>query len=337
MKTIKLLALFLSAFVFNANSFAASIAMGPYFGTWSSATTYAAGNVVTYSSSTYLSLVASNKNKIPSASTSAAAWQLIGGAGSAGPAGAQGIQGVAGPAYVAKAGDACTLTGTDVINSGTLVSRTLSGVAKLVCEKPNVWNFQKDMLIGLASGSQYKNWTLMYTPVVPVVAPATSPIYLSANFIQLPTLGQCSYTSSVVTPTYVVNYQCWSNGSIGDGAIGIIPAGSPVRAGSTYQAASEVDLVALSPSSVNSSVVRWTSPFAGTVAYNINSYGVYVGPVSFSYWGLLHNGSIVMQKTDLTTTSPLIINVAVGDTLDFVYEKTSATNLIGSDIIITKQ
>jgi hypothetical protein len=339
MKTLKLL-LLLSTFIVSTIANAASIAMGPYFGAWSSTTTYAAGNVVIYSNATYLSLVASNKNKIPSASTSATSWQLIGGAGSVGPqgpAGVQGIQGVAGPAYVAKAGDACTLNGTDLINSGTLISRTLGGITQLVCENPNVWNFQKDMTIGFKSGPQYKNWTLMYTPVVAVVAPATSPSYLSSNFTQLSTLGQCSYSSTGNTPVYVVNYSCWSNGVNGDGAIGLISAGSPIRSSNTSQAPADYDFVALNPSTVNSSIIRWTSPFAGTVAYNFTNNGVYVGGSGTSYWALLHNGVVVVQKTDVSDTLPIIITVAVGDTLDWVAERTSNTNLIRADIVITKQ
>ena len=92
-----------SAFVANA-----AVTINQYIGAWSATSTYAVGNIVTYSNQTYLALAAVAKNKIPNINP--ASWQLLGSnvtgpqgpqglqgpAGATGPAGPQGIQGIAG-------------------------------------------------------------------------------------------------------------------------------------------------------------------------------------------------------------------------------------------------
>jgi hypothetical protein len=85
----------------------AAVKIGSYVGTWKSNVTYVAGDLITYSDKTFLSLVAKNKNKNPIKTPNA--WQLLGGVGAGsigltgpqgaqGPKGDQGMQGVAGPA-----------------------------------------------------------------------------------------------------------------------------------------------------------------------------------------------------------------------------------------------
>jgi hypothetical protein len=61
---------------------------------WSSTTTYSAGIVVTYNGASYISLISSNKNVIPSSSTTA--WAIMDAPGATGPTGPAGLQGPAG-------------------------------------------------------------------------------------------------------------------------------------------------------------------------------------------------------------------------------------------------
>lgn len=72
----------------------AAVKLGSYYGAWTTTATYAAGDVVTFSNKTYVSLVAANKNKNPS--TVVTAWQVLG-LGSTGPQGPRGLTGPAGP------------------------------------------------------------------------------------------------------------------------------------------------------------------------------------------------------------------------------------------------
>ena len=95
-KLLLILALLLS------NVANAATTINTFMGAWATGTSYSSGNVVTYNNATYLSLINSNKGKIPS--TSATSWQLIGldaapagPAGPQGPAGATGATGPAGP------------------------------------------------------------------------------------------------------------------------------------------------------------------------------------------------------------------------------------------------
>ena len=81
----------LICFYFNIQTAQAAVKLGSYYGKWASTVTYAAGDVVTFSNTTYLSLIPANKNKNPK--TVVAAWQVLG-LGATGP---QGPQGIAGP------------------------------------------------------------------------------------------------------------------------------------------------------------------------------------------------------------------------------------------------
>jgi hypothetical protein len=92
-KLIKQLSFILASLLLLASISAnAVVKVGSYFGNWSAKTSYAAGDLITYSDKTFLSL-AKNKNKNPTKTPTA--WQLLGGvgAGSIGLTGSQGLQG----------------------------------------------------------------------------------------------------------------------------------------------------------------------------------------------------------------------------------------------------
>ena len=77
----------------------AAVKVGYYVGNWKASGTYVAGDLITYSNKTFLSLV-KNKNKNPSSNPKA--WQILGGVaadgvGVIGPQGYQGIAGSQGP------------------------------------------------------------------------------------------------------------------------------------------------------------------------------------------------------------------------------------------------
>ena len=78
----------------------AAVKVGSYFGNWKPGITYAAGDLITYSNKTFLSLVAKNKAKDPTKNPRV--WQVLGGVGAdgvggvTGPQGLPGVQGVAG-------------------------------------------------------------------------------------------------------------------------------------------------------------------------------------------------------------------------------------------------
>jgi hypothetical protein len=74
----------------------AAVKVGSFVGTWKASITYAAGDLITYSNKTFLSLVAKNKNKNPDSNTKA--WQVMGSVGGvAGPRGPAGATGLTGP------------------------------------------------------------------------------------------------------------------------------------------------------------------------------------------------------------------------------------------------
>jgi len=99
------LALMHAIFIGHINSASADVPISSYIGTWFVSGVYAQGNVVTFNSSTYLSLVNANVGKKPGLAASASYWQLIGSnaagpVGPAGPTGATGPIGATGPAGV---------------------------------------------------------------------------------------------------------------------------------------------------------------------------------------------------------------------------------------------
>lgn len=109
MKTLKTIIAFtlLTLITSTAN---AAVKVGSFVGTWKASITYAAGDLITYSNKTFLSLVAKNKNKNPDSNTKA--WQVMGSVGGAtGPRGPAGANGLTGPiGYTGPAG-ATGLTG----------------------------------------------------------------------------------------------------------------------------------------------------------------------------------------------------------------------------------
>ncbi len=77
-----------------SNVQAAAVKVGSYVGIWIATTSYVAGDLVTYNNKTFLSLVATNKNKNPDKTPTA--WQLLGGVGAMGLQGAIGLTGATG-------------------------------------------------------------------------------------------------------------------------------------------------------------------------------------------------------------------------------------------------
>ncbi len=75
---------------------ATTVSITSFRAAWSSTTTYNAGMVVTYNGASYISLISSNKNVIPSSSTTA--WATLDAPGATGATGPAGVQGPAGPA-----------------------------------------------------------------------------------------------------------------------------------------------------------------------------------------------------------------------------------------------
>lgn len=81
---------------FGAHGLQAAVKIGSYYESWTAATTYGAGDVVTFKNKTYLSLIAVNKGKNPTTAT--AAWKVLGVVnGSVGPQGPVGATGSVGP------------------------------------------------------------------------------------------------------------------------------------------------------------------------------------------------------------------------------------------------
>ena len=316
------------ALIFNASANAASIAMGPYFGTWSSSTTYAAGNVVTYSSSTYLSLVASNKGKVPSASTSAAAWQLIGGAGSVGPAGPQGPTGAPGatgpagpqgPAYVAKAGDACTLKNSNIINTGVLTAYNLTAApvtgktSFLVCQDPNVWDFVQDAEVSIGTLPQFRNWTLMGG------ASAAPGAYNPATFLPFTNYvnaGDLLPNQPVPPFTWLISTTpAWTFGVTTTQGIGI--GGTEVPRGLPLTSSEEKLGIVFTPGpNLGCTVVRWVSTFTGTIKIEANVAG------SAQYFGFYKNTTVAVDTPMILSgnlvTFPTIATVIPGDAIYFI-------------------
>jgi hypothetical protein len=109
MKTLKTIIAFtlLTTITCTAN---AAVKVGSFVGTWKASITYAAGDLITYSNKTFLSLVAKNKNKNPDSNTKA--WQVMGSVGGAtGPRGPAGATGLTGPVGNTGLSGAIGLTG----------------------------------------------------------------------------------------------------------------------------------------------------------------------------------------------------------------------------------
>jgi hypothetical protein len=91
--------LILAAAQLSISTAQAAVKVGSYVGTWKASAIYVAGDLITFSDKTFLSL-AKNKSKNPNSNPKV--WQVLGGVGAdglgvIGPQGLQGIQGVAGP------------------------------------------------------------------------------------------------------------------------------------------------------------------------------------------------------------------------------------------------
>jgi hypothetical protein len=83
-------------------TFAVNVAITNYRAAWVSTANYGAGTVITYNGASYISLVANNKNRIPSSSPGA--WGILNTPGATGPTGPRGPTGPTGPAGPAGGG-----------------------------------------------------------------------------------------------------------------------------------------------------------------------------------------------------------------------------------------
>ena len=350
MKTSRLVLIYF-VFLFSAIANAA-VNFNSFNGNWIATTQYSSGNVVLYNSSTYISLVSNNRNKNPSSSPTA--WQLIavnsaaqGPQGPAGPQGATGNPGAAGKSYLqASAGDACTLNNSKVINTGVLAQYSFvippatTSSNHLVCENPNEWNFQQDMLLGLNTASSFRNWTLMSLPagILP---------YDTTTFTQLNSFNSCTYdfNSPVQIPGSPVRlgatFNCWTNNGALDGSIGLLNAGlvkkSSLYSLNTWQL-NDQDRIVLNPTNILGNSIRWTSPFTGSISLKFAMVNNAVIGGAMSHWEVIQNNQPILKNLDLVRSFPLNLNVTTGDTIDLVIERAAGTvsDLVDLDLIITK-
>jgi hypothetical protein len=100
----------------------AVVKLGSYFGNWKPGITYGAGDLITYSNKTFISLVAKNKAKNPNSNPKF--WQVLGGGGAdgVGVIGPQGLKGDTGQAVTGSFtySNTCGLSGTDACKIGAV-------------------------------------------------------------------------------------------------------------------------------------------------------------------------------------------------------------------------
>ncbi len=326
---MKKLLLILALLLINVANAATTI--NTFMGAWATGTSYSSGNVVTYNNATYLSLINSNKGKIPS--TSATSWQLIGlDAAPAGPAGPQGPAGATGatgpvgpqgPAYVAKAGDACTLKNSNIINTGVLTAYTLAAApvtgqtSFLVCQDPNVWDFVQDAAVSIGTSSQFRNWSLMGS------ASAAPGAYVPSTFLPFTTYVNSSdiYVfpgaySTPPAPTLVTITPAWTFGVTSTQGVGIGGTETP-RPNLAYNGSEEKVGVVFS-SGTAATVVRWVSPFTGTVKVEANVNG------NIAYFGFYQNSTLILDLPMILSgtpvTFPATAHVNAGDVIYYVQD-----------------
>ena len=326
MKKLILILVFLLINVANA-----ATTINIFMGAWASGTSYSAGNVVTYSNATYLSLINSNKGKVPSASTSATSWQLIGldaapagPAGPQGPTGAPGATGPAGPAgpqgpaYVAKAGDACTLKNSNIINTGVLTAYNLTAApvtgktSFLVCQDPNVWDFVQDAEVSIGTSPQFRNWSLMGAPS------ASWGGYNPATFVPFTAIINGIDSATLMGPTpALITTPIWSFGVTATQGVGI--GGSEVPRSYLQFTPSEEKVGVVFSSNSGATVVRWTSPFTGTVKLEAN-----LQFAATNYYAFYHNSTLLLDYPQIASgnpvTLPFTISVTTGDVIYYVQD-----------------
>ena len=333
-KLLLILALLLS------NVANAATTINTFMGAWATGTSYSSGNVVTYNNATYLSLINSNKGKIPS--TSATSWQLIGldaapagPAGPQGPAGATGATGPAGPqgpGYVAKAGDACTLKNSNIINTGVLTAYTLAAApvtgqtSFLVCQDPNVWDFVQDAAVSIGTSPQFRNWTLMGGPTIMTGPPSilnglpTPSAFVPSTFLPFTTYVNSSDISGIAGTAPVVSLvsitPAWTFGVTTTQGVGIGGTETP-RPTLAYNGSEEKTGVIFNSGSA-ATVVRWISPFTGTIMLEGNIYG------SWGYFGFYHNSTLIVDVPMIlagpSVSFPHTFSVNTGDAIYYIQD-----------------
>lgn len=365
----------LSIICIAAPAVAAPVPITSYMGNWNAAATYSLGNVVTYNNQTYLSLGSRNKNRVPGTASSywqllgsniegpmgppgpvgsqgpagetgpqglpgpqgpKGADGAIGPMGPAGPEGPQGIQGPAGSAYYqAQPGDPCTIPTSQYINTGILVSHTVTngpipGQAEYFkCEPkypPQTWKLSQDMAAGMKTGNPFGQWTLMIAP------PAT---YDPGDFEIL----DAYYDQCLLEQTYVNWYSCWKYNGIGYGTVGIImqnpPTDFPYQPGTVFLQPDTRD-------ALHGNVIKWLSAFDGSVNIKGNIMKVQYGCGDGVNWFLEKvPDNLILQQGYLppgqgaATIQIDNLQLSQSDALYFVLDPISQAACDGSSLELT--
>ena len=251
--------------------------------------------------------------------------------GTNGTNGAPGAPGPQGPAYVAKAGDACTLKNSNTINTGVLTAYTLAPApvtgqtSFLVCQDPNVWDFVQDAQVSIGTSPQFRNWTLMGGATVMTGPPSslnglpTPAAFVPSTLVPFSAYvnGQESYYIPASAPPLVLNAitPVWSFGLTSTQGVGLggteVPRGLPLTA-------SEDKVGIIFTSGTAATVVRWISPFTGTIKLEGNVGG------SWGYFGFYHNATLLVDLSMLqagpSVTFPHTFSVNAGDSVYYIQD-----------------
>ena len=247
--------------------------------------------------------------------------------GPAGPRGATGAQGPQGPAGSApKAGDACTLKNSNIINTGVLTAYSLAAApvtgktSFLVCQDPNVWDFVQDAEVSIGTSSQFRNWSLMGGES------AGPGEYNPSSFIRFNTYVNSSdvyvFNSAGTpspAPTIISLTPAWTFGVSSTQGVGIGGTETP-RSPSLAFNGSEEKVGVIFNSGEAATIVRWVSPFRGTIKLEANIGG------NWQYFGIYKNTNLIvdlpMIQSGTPVTFPANVSVNTGDIIYYVQDGT---------------
>lgn len=238
------------------------------------------------------------------------------GVGTQGPQGPQGVPGTAGSAP--KAGDACTLKNSNIINTGVLTAYTLVAApvtgqtSFLVCQDPNVWDFVQDAEVSIGSSPQFRNWSLMGAPS------ASWGGYDPATFVPFTAIINGIDSATLMGPTpALITTPIWSFGVTATQGVGI--GGSEVPRSYLQFTPSEEKVGVVFSSNSGATVVRWTSPFTGTVKLEAN-----LQFAATNYYAFYHNSTLLLDYPQIVSgnpvTLPFTISVTAGDVIYYVQD-----------------
>ena len=249
-------------------------------------------------------------------------------AGAIGPAGPQGLAGAAGakgaigpqgPSYVAKAGDACTLKNSNIINTGVLTAYNLAAApvtgqtSFLVCQDPNVWDFVQDAEVSIGTTPQFRNWTLMGG------ASAAPGAYDPATFLPFTNYvnaGDLLPSQPVPPFTWLISTTpAWTFGVTTTQGVGIGGTEVP-RALPLTSSEEKLGIVFTTAPNTGCTVIRWVSTFTGTIKIEANVAG------SVQYFGFYKNTTVAVDTPMILSgnlvTFPTIATVIPGDAIYFI-------------------